>query len=45
MLHIGAYDSDRLVRTSSGWRVSERTLEMVWMDGTGPAGAEIGQSC
>ena len=43
VLHIGAYYRDRLIRTSSGWRITERTLGMVWVDGIGPAGVSIGQ--
>jgi hypothetical protein len=37
VLHIGAYYTDRLVRTPAGWRILERTLGMVWVDGAGPA--------
>lgn len=32
LLHGGIY-RDRLVRTSEGWKVSHRRLELVWQDG------------
>ncbi len=42
VLHIGANYTDRLLRTPAGWRISERTLGMVWVDGTAPTGVTIG---
>ncbi len=37
VMHAGAYYKDRLIRTSAGWRISERRLELVWLEGTMPS--------
>lgn len=33
VVHVGCYYQDRLRRTADGWRIVERKLTMVWMDG------------
>lgn len=33
VLHVGCRYHDRLHRESAGWRIVERRLELVWMDG------------
>ena len=43
VVHVGAYYMDRLIRMPAGWRISERTLGMVWVDGSRPARVPIQQ--
>ncbi|MHB8511677.1 MAG: nuclear transport factor 2 family protein [Actinomycetota bacterium] len=38
MLYLGGYYNDRFVRTTNGWRFSERVLEIAWTQGAFPEG-------
>lgn len=40
---VGAYYNDRLIRSSEGWRISERIEESAYMDGDLPPGLQIPQ--
>lgn len=36
MLYCGGYYRDRMVRTPAGWRIQERVIEMLYLDGKLP---------
>ena len=41
LVFFSGYYNDRLIRTSEGWRISERVEESTWMKGKLPEGLEI----
>ena len=43
LVFFGGYYNDKLIRTSEGWRISERIEESTWMYGQLPQGFEIPQ--